>query len=93
MIYAVFKATVTNPEALASYRDQAGAALAKHGGTVEQATPTPSALDGAPAIPTVVAVLSFPDAGSARAWIADPALAELHALRRSAGDTEILLLG
>ena len=93
MIHAVFKATVTNPEALAAYRGQAGAALAKHGGKVEQATPSPSALDGNPTIPTVAAVLSFPDARAARDWINDPDLADLHDLRRSAGDTEILLLG
>jgi uncharacterized protein (DUF1330 family) len=32
MIYAYAKLTVTNPEALAQYRDVAGAALEKHGG-------------------------------------------------------------
>ena len=93
MIYAVFKATVTNPDALASYRDQAGAALAKHGGKVEQATPAPTALDGTPALPNVAAILSFPDADAARAWLNDPDLADLHNLRRSAGQTEIMLMG
>ncbi|NVK96119.1 DUF1330 domain-containing protein [Ruegeria pomeroyi] len=93
MIYAVFKARVTDPAALATYREQAGAALARHGGKVEAATPAASALDGTPDIPDVAAVLSFPDAAAARAWIDDPTLADLHALRRSAGKTEILLLG
>lgn len=93
MIYAVFKATITDPAALAAYRDRAGAALARHGGKVEQATPAASALDGAPEVPDVVAILSFPDAGAARAWINDQDLADLHALRRSAGPSEILLLG
>ncbi|WP_246139480.1 DUF1330 domain-containing protein [Falsiphaeobacter marinintestinus] len=92
MTYAVFKAIVTNPEALAAYRDQAGAALARHGGKVEQASATPEALDGKPTIPSVTAILSFPDADAARAWINDPELAELHDLRRSAGQTEIMLL-
>lgn len=93
MIYAVFKANVTNPDALASYRDQAGAALAKHGGKVEQATPTPIALDGTPDLPSIAAILSFPDQDAARAWLDDPDLADLHTLRRSAGQTEIMLLG
>lgn len=93
MIYALFKANVTNPEALGQYREGAGAALARHGGKVETATPSASALDGAPSIPNVAALLSFPDADAARAWINDPELADLHALRRSAGETEILLLG
>lgn len=92
MIYALFKAKVTNPDAMAAYRPQAGAALAKHGGKVELATPTASALDGAPAVPDVAALLSFPNADAARAWINDPEFAELHDLRRSMGDTEILLL-
>ena len=93
MIYAIFKANVKRPDALAAYRDQAGAALAKHGGKVEQATPTPTALDGSPSLPNVAALLSFPDKSAAQAWINDPDLAALHDLRRSAGQTEILLLG
>jgi len=93
MIYAIFKANVKSPDALAAYRDQAGAALAKHGGKVEQATPTPTALDGSPSLPNVAALLSFPDKSAAQAWINDPDLAALHDLRRSAGQTEILLLG
>ena len=93
MIYAVFKATVTDPESLAAYREEAAAALAKHGGKVVQATPAPTALDGNPHIPSIAAVLSFPDASAARAWISDPELADIHDLRRNAGDTEIMLLG
>lgn len=93
MIFAVFKATISNPAALATYREQAGAALARHGGKVEAATPAATALDGTPDIPDVAALLSFPDATAARAWIDDPDLTDLHDLRRSAGRTEILLLG
>ena len=93
MIYAVFKATIHNPDALAAYRDHATAALAKHGGKVETATPNPTALDGTPEIPSVAALLSFPNATAAQSWITDPDLADLHDLRRSAGQTEILLLG
>jgi len=93
MIYAVFKADIKRPEAMASYREKAGAALARHGGKVEQATPSPSALDGSPTLSDAAAVLSFPDKDAAQAWINDPELADLHDLRRSAGRTEILLLG
>jgi uncharacterized protein (DUF1330 family) len=93
MIYAIFKADVKRPEALASYREQAAVALAKHGGKVEQATPSPTALDGSPTITNVAAVLSFPDKGAAHAWINDPELAALHELRRSIGHTKFILLG
>lgn len=93
MIYAIFKAVIINPAAMAAYREKAGAALAKHGGKVEAATPAATALDGTPAIPDVAALLSFPDAAAANAWINDPEFTELHDLRRSVGETEILLLG
>ncbi|PTX54266.1 uncharacterized protein (DUF1330 family) [Litoreibacter ponti] len=93
MIYAYAALTVTNPEALAAYRDVAGAALAKHGGKVETATPDFTVLDGAPDAPNVAALLSFPDKDSALAWAHDAELEDVHALRRSAGASDILLLG
>lgn len=93
MIYAYAEITVTNPEALAEYRDVAGAALAKHGGKVESASREFTTLDGAPVAPNVAALLSFPDKAAAVAWSEDPELADVHALRRSAGGSNILLLG
>tara|TARA_R110002110_G_scaffold46223_6_gene139936 strand:- start:1520 stop:1852 length:333 start_codon:yes stop_codon:yes gene_type:complete len=93
MIYAYAKITVTNPEALVEYRDVAGAALAKHGGKVESAAGDFTVLDGAPEMPNVAALLSFPDKDAAIAWANDPEIADVHALRRSAGASDILLLG
>lgn len=93
MIYAFAKLTVTNPEALETYRDVAGEALARHGGKVESASKDFTVLDGTPEAPDVAALLSFPDRDSALAWARDPALEDVHALRRSAGGSDILLLG
>jgi len=93
MIYAYAKLTVTNPDALIKYRDVAGAALAKHGGKVEGAAQEFTVLDGAPEIPNAAALLSFPDKTAALAWVNDPELADVHALRRDAGGSDILLLG
>ncbi len=93
MIYAFAKLTVTNPDALAQYRDLAGPALARHGGKVEHASGNTVVLDGNPDLPDVAAILSFPDRASAQAWIEDPDLADIHALRRSAGGSDIVLLG
>ncbi|WP_204112322.1 DUF1330 domain-containing protein [Shimia biformata] len=92
MIYAYAKLTISNPEKLAEYRDKAGSALARHGGKVEQASATATAIDGTPDLPDVAAIMSFPDADAARAWINDPELAEVHALRRGAGASDIVLL-
>ena len=93
MIYAIAKLGVLNPDALAQYRDVAGAALAKHGGAVAGAARDFTVLDGAPNAPDVAAVLQFPDRDAALAWANDPDLADVHALRRSAGTSDILLLG
>lgn len=92
MIYAYAKLTVNHPDALATYREQAGAALARHGGKVEHATAEASVLDGAPDVPDVAALLSFPDRDAALGWINDPELKEVHALRRSIGASDIVLL-
>ncbi|MEP4199238.1 MAG: DUF1330 domain-containing protein [Aliishimia sp.] len=93
MIYAYVKMTITNAEALAEYRDVAGAALAKHGGKVESAAREFTVLDGEPDMPDMAALLSFPDKEAAVAWSSDPELADLHALRRNAGGSDIMLLG
>ena len=92
MIYAYAALTVTNPDALTAYRDIAGAALAKHGGKVESASGDFTVLDGDPDAPNVAAILSFPDKSSAVAWANDPSLKDVHALRQSAGASDILLL-
>ncbi|AKS46974.1 Uncharacterized conserved protein, DUF1330 family [Octadecabacter temperatus] len=93
MIYAYAKLTVTNPQALAKYRDVAGPALAKHGGKAESAAMEFTVLDGSPDAPDVAALISFPDKAAAMAWANDPELEDVHVLRRSAGGSDILLLG
>lgn len=93
MVYAYLSLSVTDPESLAAYRDKAAHALALHGGAVVAAGKDSDALDGAPGIPDVAAVLTFPDREAAFAWINDPDLADIHALRRNAGRSDIVLIG
>ena len=93
MIYAYVKLTVKNPQALAEYRDVAAPALAKHGGKVESAAKEFTVLEGSPDEPDAAALLSFPDKTAALAWANDPELKDVHALRNSAGGSDILLLG
>lgn len=93
MVYAYVSLKITNPEPLAAYREVAGGALAKHGGKVETATREFTTLDGAPTIPDMVALLSFPDKDAALAWANDPELVDIHELRRNAGSSDIFLLG
>ena len=90
----IFQMKVTAPEKLAEYRAVAAPALAKHGGAVSLANPAPDALDpnGAQAAPGMLAVLTFPDRAAAEAWMQDPELAPIHALRNAAGAGQFWLL-
>ena len=93
MIYAIAHLDVDNPEKLAAYREKASDALARHGGKVEVATQDLTVLDGAPDKPKIAALLSFPDRDAALAWANDPELKDVHALRRGAGRSDIMMLG
>ena len=93
MTYAIAHLTITDLDKFAAYRDVAGEALAKHGGAVAGASRDLTAIDGAPALHDTVAVLTFPDTESAQNWINDPTLADIHALRRGAGQSDIVVLG
>ena len=93
MIYAIVELTITNPDSLAAYREKAGEALGRYGGTVVQAAKELTVLEGTPEVPNMIALLSFPDRDSALGWANDPDLAEVHALRRGAGKSDIVLLG
>ncbi|MEY1557357.1 DUF1330 domain-containing protein [Yoonia sp. R2331] len=93
MTYAIAHLTIADPESLAAYRELAGPALARHGGAVAGASGNLIAIDGTPTLTDTVAVLTFPDTQSAQNWINDPDLAETHALRRKAGQSDIVVLG
>lgn len=93
MTYAIAHLTISDPASLAAYRDLAGPALARHGGAVAAASNALMPIDGTPALTDTVAVLTFPDAQSAQNWIDDPDLVDTHALRRKAGQSDIVVLG
>ena len=90
--HAFVTLNVTDPTKLAAYREKAAEALAKHGGSVLQASPEPILLEGKSGLPQMAVVLGFPDRDSAIAWKNDPDLAEVHALRMDSGETTIILL-
>lgn len=92
MVYAYANIIVTAPESLTAYRDKAGDALAKHGGRVVQATPQQTILEGDRNATGIGAILEFDNAEAAKAWINDPELAVVHALRRNAGQSTVTLL-
>ncbi len=93
MIYATLHMTITNPDALAKYRESAQAALEKHGGSLLCASPKLTRLEGDDPLPSIAGVLSFPDRDAALGWINDPTLADVHALRQASGKTDIVLVG
>lgn len=92
--YVIAVNTIHDSEALARYRPKAGEALGKHGGQIVAAGPLTHALEGAPeAKPDIAAILSFPSAEAAQAWIGDTELEAVHAERRASGDTRVWMLG
>ncbi len=93
MVYATLYMTIDTPEKLAAYREKAADALTKHGGTLVAAGREPLSLEGSLTAPDLAGVLSFPDRDAALAWINDPELQSVHALRRGAGDSSIILVG
>ncbi|GAA6180314.1 DUF1330 domain-containing protein [Shimia sp. NS0008-38b] len=90
--YALVTLTITNPESFELYRQQAGAALAKHGGAAMEVSKTSEVIEGDGVAPTVTVILTFPDRDAAKAWINDPEFAEAHALRRGSGTSNIILM-
>lgn len=92
MVYAYANIIVANADSLASYREKAGDALAKHGGRVAQATPQQTILEGARDETGLGAILVFETVEGAKSWINDPALSDVHALRRGAGQSTITLM-
>jgi len=93
MIYAYANIIVTTPESLAAYKEKAGDALAKHAGRVVQATAQQTVLEGRRSETGIGAILEFDTAEGAKAWINDPELSDVHALRRGAGQSTITLMG
>jgi len=91
-VLAVVSLRITNPESLESYRGKAADALARHGGTVVEASRELTVLEGHPVVPDALAIVQFPDRDAAQAWIGDPELADIHALRRGSGSSEIILM-
>ncbi|WP_422049158.1 DUF1330 domain-containing protein [Shimia sp.] len=90
--YAFVNLTITNPESFEAYREKAGMALKKHGAAPLHVSKEAEVIEGEGAAPTVTVILTFPDRDAARAWIEDPEFAEVHALRRGAGVSNIILM-
>jgi len=93
MIYAFAYMNTADPETLAAYRKQAADALARHGGKVVAFAADPTVLEGDLPAPDSAVIFCFPDRDAALAWIGDPALQEIHALRRKGAQSTIFLLG
>ena len=90
--YAFVNLTITNPNSFAAYREKAGAALKKHGGAPLEVSKQSEVIEGTVAAPSVAVIVTFPDRDAAKAWINDPELSEVHALREGSGVSNIILM-
>jgi uncharacterized protein (DUF1330 family) len=89
--YALITLVVKDQEKLAAYLKVGGPAVAKHEGKAIAGGPQSQALQ-IPHGETKGVVLEFPSANHITAWLDDPELADVHALRNQAADTTILSL-
>ncbi|MCV6584599.1 MAG: DUF1330 domain-containing protein [Marinibacterium sp.] len=90
--YVAVQLAPTDPETLQKYFAVGADAVARHGGTAIAGGPDARVLEDNGGGPPAKVLLSFPDAASADAWITDPDLADVHALRRKGARTTITLL-
>ncbi|MGH1464489.1 MAG: DUF1330 domain-containing protein [Cognatishimia sp.] len=90
--YAMVTITVTDHNTFSAYREHAGAALAKHKAKSFAVSKEGQVIEGDGNAPDVSVILEFPDRVHALAWINDPDLAKVHALRQSAGQSKIILM-
>ena len=87
-------ATVTNardPDKLAEYRDRNTGVVAAHGGRFIARGGRHEILEGDYA-PKRVVIIEFPDLEAAKGWYESDGYAPLRELRRSASDTDILVV-
>lgn len=92
MAYVYVNLVLEDVEKMAVYREKAGAALQKHGAKPLVSTPSQRVLEGRRDETGIGVILEFESAEAAKAWIEDPELQEVHALRRAAGQCAITLL-
>ncbi|MDC0739168.1 DUF1330 domain-containing protein [Cognatishimia sp. SS12] len=90
--YAQVSIYLKDPEIFENYRTLAGPAMAKHGATPLAVSHSASVIEGTEAAPDVSVILEFPDRAHAEAWINDPEIAHVHALRNQAADSRIILM-
>ncbi|MEM9440943.1 MAG: DUF1330 domain-containing protein [Pseudomonadota bacterium] len=87
--FAIVTLVVKDSEKLKEYQKVGGTALAKHSGKAFAGGSQTRALRE-PHGPTKGVVLEFPSETHLSAWLDDPELAEIHALREAAADVTIL---
>lgn len=90
--YALVTITLKDPDAFAKYRELAGPALAKHKAKPFAVSKENKVIEGDGPAPDIAVILEFPDRAHAEAWINDPELTEVHALRNAGGNSRIVLM-
>lgn len=91
-VHAIVTLSISDPDTLAAYREKAGAALAKYNAQPLAVSQDAAIIEGDGTAPDVTVILTFPDRDHALGWINDPELASTHALRRGAGQSNIILM-
>ena len=90
--FIVATVRITDPDQFQHYSGAIKGVSAEHGGEAVVAGAVSEVLEGASPVGERVVVVRFPDAASARAYIADPRYQKGKALRQGAAELEMRLL-
>ena len=91
-VICIAQANIADKDSLAAYRERAPEALKKYNGKILSASLTPETLEGHPHYSSMLVVLEFADAETARNWCQDPELSDIRDLRTKSGEWSIQLL-
>jgi uncharacterized protein (DUF1330 family) len=90
--YVAVSLVPQDKDALEAYFKLGGPAVKKHGGAPIAGGPDKRLIEDNGSGPGIHVLLKFPDEGAVDAWMQDPDLADVHALRRQGARTTMTLL-
>ena len=92
-VYAMAQIKIINKSKYLEYREVAGKALAKHGGSIIKVGAVDEIIEGPGLDVDAIVIFQFPSKEAALSWKNDPDLTNIHTLRTTGAETNIVLLG
>jgi uncharacterized protein (DUF1330 family) len=91
-VYLIAEVKVTDAQWVPGYAASVHDIVHKHGGKYLARSGNVATLEGTPPETSLIALIEFPSAGAAKAFVADPAYAPFAAARRRGSDSRLRLI-